>query len=1199
MDDHSVRSISTATDPFGFLRNRQQRIQPKHIATATSEADKQRSIENSLAANFPIVASNAKENDPSYPSRGGNLYRTGSSHVKSRIFQNLTPAILSSPQDDSFLKYNLKQQHKLSRPPLRPAAFVTDTEHSSSNSVTLISITPPSKPVVQNNIHSESGAMPQTEATKDSNISHTIARNVDLIESFNKSSSSPIRKSSTRNYIGWDSVDREGHESMENRRGESMDRIENVNNGVAIAASTPNQKQDPMPHSQPSILSPLSELSHSPSTYDDYNSKRNNTVHRESPKHQHSVVSERTGNDYPNNNVPIFNQQTVHNRKSDNTTFTEDHTTKVLDYTTSSLVASPSTKTTVIQQPTTIISQSSSASVMTHVLHQKRLQHVAAELEQTQDELYRMQQEHQITTKKLDDSIQECNILRKQREHDIAMALRQAQEDHDTRMKHAQQRHELDWAEIQNTVVELEQEHVQQETELMQWQNELQSQQSIFDEQQRSMDQRRQEEYATYQRRIVGAEQRLEQQTVLLEQRIAQVQQDEELLEQQRKELCRDRKNYEDAVTEFVTEQKNYQEKYDSMEKEIEYMTRQRQDAENSLKQVIQQRQEYMKETEDMKVESKKNIQAVQDEIQISTTNLHKIQQEVADCHNELGTLKQRIRVLVEADQSSRQVTAVATAKADQNLTAILRQLEVAQRERDTILESIAKQREEYCHMQVQMSTEELRWKNEQKLLNQQLLEMESLRQSTQDEVQNMAQITEADIAARTKAMNEKIEQANNEIRRNTEQLENRKVKLNESIRQHESEVIALRHKENDFQKRCDELNQRLTDFGKVEHREQRLRNELERKVERLSNLIQTERTDHSNQLKSIDIKVKDMKQQHEQSIQSWTERYNALEAERDEKQMDTETLRQAIVDRDVTISLLRKETQHLREELSDVTTRFQQVEDREHHDLEKVQRFMEQLEAQASVLEQQEEKNAEERTRLQALEWDYQERVKGLDKQRCELLDGCTKRGQLLQNNSFIALLNQPWRQDQSDISISDAFSKWIRETLFQAIGEDNEGVRQQFLDIERHILTLQEQCNEAQQIRSEDEETLERERGAKRELQNQLRLHREKEQRLYDDIERLSREKQQELKRRRRESKNFAIGNNDADGDDLFVQREAEITRKEAFLVQMDLSIQDKERQVAEANDRIRIMATQLRKKESDLEAKEAWLISLQKSV
>jgi chromosome segregation ATPase len=331
-----------------------------------------------------------------------------------------------------------------------------------------------------------------------------------------------------------------------------------------------------------------------------------------------------------------------------------------------------------------------------------------------------------------------------------------------------------------------------------------------------------------------------------------------------------------------------------------------------------------------------------------------------------------------------------------------------------------------------------------------------------------------------------------------------------------------------------------------------------------------------------------------------WTQRYQALEMERDEKQMDVETLQQSLADRDTTISLLKEEMHHLQEELSDVTMRFQRVEEREHQDLEKIRHFMKRLEAQASSLEEKEEQNATDRERLDALQMEYEDRLNRLNQEREEIIAECKNQAQHSQIGTLVSFLKQPWRPEGSDNSVSDAFSKWIRETLLPMIDNEEEFARRQLLDIAREVEQLHLQCQESRRMQSKMVDKLEHERHAKRELQNQIRFHREKEQQLYNDIQRLSSEKQIEKQCRRRESKIFTL---DSDGSvdevDSLEQREAEIARKEEILARMESSMQEKELQIAEANDRIRVMASQLRQKETDLEAKEAWLISQQKSI
>jgi len=175
---------------------------------------------------------------------------------------------------------------------------------------------------------------------------------------------------------------------------------------------------------------------------------------------------------------------------------------------------------------------------------------------------------------------------------------------------------------------------------------------------------------------------------------------------------------------------------------------------------------------------------------------------------------------------------------------------------------------------------------------------------------------------------------------------------------------------------------------------------------------------------------------------------------------------------------------------------------------------------------------------------------------------------------------LRRPWRQERE--SVSAAFSKWVRTTMFEITEEGDSHARVQLLDMERQVQRLQDECDRARQEREQSEvegkQAIERERNGKRELQSQLRDYRDKEQELYEDIQRISQERDK-LRRASLESQN---------GGPAFADREAELQRREANLRQLEDSMADKQQQVSEANDRIRTMAQQLREKEMDLDAR-----------
>ena len=184
-------------------------------------------------------------------------------------------------------------------------------------------------------------------------------------------------------------------------------------------------------------------------------------------------------------------------------------------------------------------------------------------------------------------------------------------------------------------------------------------------------------------------------------------------------------------------------------------------------------------------------------------------------------------------------------------------------------------------------------------------------------------------------------------------------------------------------------------------------------------------------------------------------------------------------------------------------------------------------------------------------------------------------------QKQALAELLCRPWRQEHE--SVSAGFSRWVRTTLFEFTNENDTGSRAQLLDMERQVQRLQDDCDAAQQerdrIHRDGLEALERERRSKRELQTQLRECRFKEQELYEDIRRISQEKEN-LRRTSLEPSSHQTK--------VLQQRETEVGLRETKLRDLEGNLAEKQHQVAEANDRIRSLAQQLREKEMDMDAR-----------
>ena len=352
-----------------------------------------------------------------------------------------------------------------------------------------------------------------------------------------------------------------------------------------------------------------------------------------------------------------------------------------------------------------------------------------------------------------------------------------------------------------------------------------------------------------------------------------------------------------------------------------------------------------------------------------------------------------------------------------------------------------------------------------------------------------------------------------------------------------------------------------------------------QQKLSQLTQLVQQERADHGRQVKVWEEERQQLQQQHDRAVQQHEERYQSLQDRYQEcVHTDLPLLRQGLDERQAQIRTYQQQIQDLRHELDEVTTNFQQVEAREQSDLQQVQEFMEQLEQQAAILEERE------------LRLEREGRPHG---------------------PSLAAVLTQ-WRRETSD-SIGESVSKWIRTVLLPAMEDearrgspdgdrDVMTAKQYLLDMETQICDLQQQYDQVRQEQHTDGTTitkqLEHERQTKYELLQEIRLYRDKEQQLYGEIQRLTKERQIEMQRRRRESRDFALDDanpyRDNDDDDTdqkdastivadeehhqLQRREYEIQQKEEFLMHMELSLHDKEQQISEANERLRAMASQL---------------------
>jgi hypothetical protein len=861
-------------------------------------------------------------------------------------------------------------------------------------------------------------------------------------------------------------------------------------------------------------------------------------------------------------------------------------------------------------------------------LQQKRLHQVQSELSRAQEEVRHLRDEaaaavvqrEQETHQRRQLERQLENLLQQQRESqkqqderdnlnngpsaeelvawETALELKAAALD---REQERLESRENDWNELQDELIALEEEHQQREARLVEWQEQIQTaeqalrqERSQLRKEQEAQNERIQQEkdqIASQQRRLLGTEQRLDAQALAIQERTQQLDAKQTQLSQLESRVQKDQQELLTATEELENQTSREHAKFQQMQDEMKDMLERRRVEERALERSIQQRQKFEQETDEIKAQAEQTQSNVSAHMRNAQSELERVQTQVKELRGELAALQQRKQNVLDADEARRKAVVAETAKADQNLTAVLQQLEVAQRERSSVAAALAEQQRELDNVKQHMAREETKWHAERVELDDRASKLNQLREAATKEAKDI--VAEAELRA-----NRIAQTTIDDSKAMTQELEQQRLALNEKMRTYERDQEVLQRDSDAHQKSLAEFNKRVHDFMAVEGREKLLREELDLKVKRLTSLVQKERAEHSKEVQRLEQTIRTHQAESEHNRSRLSKRLAEVEAERDEMNADSSTLRQCIMDRERDIESLQGDLKSLRDELTNAQHQANELLEREsrsrasNNDLHQLKRFMERLEAQSAVLEQQEQHCKQMSLDLETREQEYQRDLTALSEERQKMLQAC-KQATEEQRAAILARLSQPWRREQE--SISAAFSRFVRSTLTDIVGQrgDDAVFTDQLVDMETQISTLEEQRDEANRACLEQErkcrEGLERERNSKRDLDRQLREQRRKEQELYQDIERLSKEKEHY----RRQSLSSTQTKADAEGlAAALEEREARIKQKEAELEEMEQSIRDQEGQIAEANDRIRRMAALLRKKETDLEDKEARL-------
>lgn len=726
-----------------------------------------------------------------------------------------------------------------------------------------------------------------------------------------------------------------------------------------------------------------------------------------------------------------------------------------------------------------------------------RLAHQAAALEQAQLQLDRREQRQ---TQDLSDAVSLAH-------QDVSQQERQCSE----------------WqAQLEAAARRLDQERHQLDEDQRQFEAVRQAGQAQLDQERESI--------GTQQRRLAGAEQRIEAQAVTIQERTHELNRQQDQLRHESNQLETDQRSLAQATDALEQQSRHHDAQFEQQKRAHHTIVQQCRAQETELARLQQNCRDEEEHAAQFRIRTEREQSALREALRSAQAECDRLHEQIAQTKAELATIAQRKQTALEADQVRRQATAAKTAQADQTLTAVLQQLEVAQREKATIAATLLEKRQELDSVEKQMIVEEERWHTESRALEAKTAELENLQEKSTQQTRDMI----AQAEKKVHAMEENSQKSTHAVQR---ELERQRKELYAAIRSHERNVAVWRQTETLQQETARELLEERNALAAADHRDKKRIAELESKVEKLTHLVQKERANHTQDRQRMELTMRTHQREFQEKMSLVSQELADTATDREEKSTDNGTLRQGLIDRDVEIQSMRTELSTTRSQLKEAQQQLQHRHERNEQEMVQMKRVMDRLEEQALVLDQQKVQFEQDRLQLEANEKNLLLQRSEMDHRLEHLSEQCTLDAREKQAALLFSLLRKPWRDRNESVSL--AFSNWIRSTLLSLtnVGGNMDisiptEVSEQLFDMEREIHSLQEQRDEAYQA-------------------------------------------------------NAALDHS-----------KVSIQRSEALLSRKELTIQDQERQIAEANDRIRFMASQLLKKEADLNYREAQLAKMTSS-
>jgi early endosome antigen 1 len=456
-----------------------------------------------------------------------------------------------------------------------------------------------------------------------------------------------------------------------------------------------------------------------------------------------------------------------------------------------------------------------------------------------------------------------------------------------------------------------------------------------------------QQQISSKQRRLTGWEERLQAAQDSIESREKELLEKEEQLSQKVHDLVKLEADLGRATQELQGRRQSYEARQSLMEQAMGEMVARRKAEEQKLEKLRTTIEVMETQAQNTRMDSKHLRDQFNNQMTQMQAEHSRIQSEISKAHTELSNVKQQLAQTKEEAKQHRIAVTGETSRLQNTLETMRREVAASETTKKAVEADIQCRREELDRISNQIMKEEKTWKVaiEEFERNQEAL-VKARRSEAEASIDVRVSNAKQELNSLAERYTEKHTSMAFELDERMQQIERLRANVAKASEDLALEKARLKHDMSDCKVQRERLDRLVACVESAENREKELRENLQREVEWLRLLLETERKDHSAQIKlELRRQLDEHQEESRRSVNEFTIRVESLQAENKKLQVENEKTRAMHAEklRQVTLEhqSASKEKQSLEERLQSISRQKQSAE----KELQSVKREKELLE--------------------------------------------------------------------------------------------------------------------------------------------------------------------------------------------------------------------------------------------------------------